>query len=107
MLQNISLKAYAVKVIMTDKLNFNTFVLYEKNELFVTKAGRLGRFEALIETKELAEQFKDELTKRRIKSGDKGFEAEVIQVSSSGEKFQNQITADTIAVKEKLNSWKK
>jgi len=101
-------EAFSVKVIFTDKLNFNTFEYYEKNELFVASSSRLSRNNACLNSRELAEQYKDAITKRRIKSGDKRFEAEVVTISSVrfDNKFLKQIENDSKIVLEKINKWK-
>ena len=101
-------KAFSVRVVVTDKLNFHTFEYYEKNELFVASSSRLSRNNACLNSRELAEQYKDAITKRRIKSGDKRFEAEVVTISSVrfDNKFLKQIENDSKIVLEKINKWK-
>ena len=99
--------AYSVKVINTDKVNFNTFEYLEKNELAVAASGRLVHETgaAVLETEELATHYMNAITARRFKDGDKNFEAEVVKISGSSTIFLETVKKDSVVVLNKLEKW--
>ena len=99
------MEAFSVKVVVTDKLNINTFAYYEKNELFVAASSCLSRKGAYLNSRELAEQYRKAISKRRKKSGDKRFEAIVVTIDSRDEKFPEQIRSDSKTILDKLKKW--
>jgi len=101
------MEAFSIHVSHSDKLNFHNWSYFEKNELSVSVSGRLVH--ALdgvhLESRELAEQYKDAIKARRIKSGDREFDAEVVRVSSPHPAFSESVMRDSEAIREKLKKW--
>ena len=101
------MEAFSIHVHHTGKLNFHNWTYFDKNELSVSASGRLVHRGngVLLESRELAEQYKDAITARRIKSGDREFDAEVECVSGSYPEFSESIKKDSEVIRQKLEAW--
>lgn len=101
------MEAFSIHVNHSDKLNFHNWSYFDKNELSVSVSGRLVHATDGVHlvSRELAEQYKDAITARRIKSGDEEFDAEVVCVSSSRPDFIESIAKDSEVVRKKLEAW--
>lgn len=101
------MEAFSIYVSHSDKLNFYNWSYFEKNELSVSVSGRLVHALAgvCLVSKELAEQYKDAIKARRIKSGDREFDAEVICISGSNPSFVKSVIDDSEVVRKKLEKW--
>jgi hypothetical protein len=101
------MEAFSIHVHHTGKLNFHNWAYFDKNELSVSASGRLVHRGngVLLESRELAEQYKDAITARRIKSGDREFDAEVECVSGSYPEFSESIKKDSEVIRQKLEAW--
>jgi len=102
------MEAFYISVIHSDKLNFYNHEHCEKGELSISINGRLVHREksARLQSRELAEQYKNAIHAKRLKAGDLGFEAEVEIVSSECSKFINGVKSDSEQVILKLEKWK-
>lgn len=99
--------AFTVHVTSTGKINDNNFYHYEKGELYVGVTGQLyGLGSAvLLETKRIAERYKDAITTRRLNAGDGEFEATVEKITSSGALFEEKVKVHSEKVTDKLKKW--
>jgi hypothetical protein len=99
-------EAFSISVIDTK----NSFLIEQSWEgLYVSVHGRLvDENGILLDSKELAEQYKDAITARRIKAGDKEFESEVVDVTHllSQPKFSEKTKYDSEVIRAKLEKWK-
>jgi hypothetical protein len=102
------MEAFRIHVNHSDKLNFHNWHHFQKNELSVSVNGRLVHVTGgvCLVSRELAEQYKQAITARRIKAGDKEFDAEVVSVSSSRPQFNEAITKNSDVIRKKLEVWK-
>jgi len=101
------MEAFGIHVHHTDKLNFYNWAYFDKNELSVSVNRRLVHVldGVCLVSRELAEQYKDAITARRIKSGDREFDAEVVRVSASSLGFIESVMKDSEVIREKLEKW--
>jgi hypothetical protein len=101
------MEAFSIHVSHSDKLNFHNWSHFEKNQLYVSVNGRFVHAidGVCLLSKELAEQYKDAIKARRIKFGDKEFDAEVVSVSSSYPNFSKSVMNDSEIIRKKLEKW--
>ncbi|WP_028863866.1 hypothetical protein [Psychromonas aquimarina] len=102
------MEAFYISVIHSDKLNFHNYEYCENGELSIGVSGRLIHREksARLQTRELAEQYKNAIHAKRLKAGDLGFEAKVERVLSDCSRFISGVKSDSELIRHKLEKWK-
>ncbi len=102
------MESYSIRVIHSDKLNFNTSTFLEKNELSISANGRMCHQQkgVCLDSKELAESYLNAIKIRRQQDGDTEFDAVITMWRSDNAKLAEIIKADSKHVREKLSNWK-
>jgi hypothetical protein len=95
------MEAYSVRVTYADsrKLSYYAWASYEKHELFISSSTRLVNFSkaALLDSAELATQFRDVIIARQHKKGHMDFEAQVLQVRANYKGFAESIEKEEMS----------